>query len=78
MKFKELYYDQSYWEAESDISMFQNEIQRFKDINSRSRRAKYVKNERKKKEFKHFDHTPEFLTGILDYLNYYYEVDVLL
>lgn len=63
MKYKELSYDECHWESESDISIFQSEIQRFKDINSGSRRDKYVGNERNQKEFKPFDHTPEFLTG---------------
>ncbi|CAB79908.1 putative protein [Arabidopsis thaliana] len=65
VKYKELSYRNSYWESESDISDFQNEIQRFKDINSSSRRDKYVENERNREEFKQFDLTPEFLTGTL-------------
>lgn len=70
VKYKELSYEESYWESESLISKFQNEVQRFKDINSRSRRDKYVGYKRNQKEFKQFEHTPEFLTGILlDYLN---------
>jgi len=77
VKYKELSYRNSYWESESDISDFQNEIQRFKDINSSSRRDKYVENERNREEFKQFDLTPEFLTGILlDYLNNLYTVSV--
>ncbi|XP_019089022.1 PREDICTED: CHD3-type chromatin-remodeling factor CHR7 [Camelina sativa] len=65
VKFKELNYDETYWEAESDISAFQNEIQRFEDINSGTRRDKYIENERDQTEFKEFDHTPEFLKGTL-------------
>ncbi|XP_019087304.1 PREDICTED: CHD3-type chromatin-remodeling factor CHR7-like [Camelina sativa] len=65
VKFKGLNYDETYWEAESDISAFQNEIQKFEDINSGTRRDKYVENERDQTEFKDFDHTPEFLKGTL-------------
>ncbi|KAL0833750.1 hypothetical protein Bca101_085639 [Brassica carinata] len=65
VKFKELSYDECYWESESDISTFQNEIQRFKDINSGHRRDKYVDHERNYEDFKQFDHTPEFITGSL-------------
>ncbi|XP_013591527.1 PREDICTED: CHD3-type chromatin-remodeling factor PICKLE [Brassica oleracea var. oleracea] len=65
VKFKELSYDECYWESESDISTFQNEIQRFKDINSGHRRDKYVDHERNHEDFKQFDHTPEFITGSL-------------
>ncbi|EFH45565.1 hypothetical protein ARALYDRAFT_328538 [Arabidopsis lyrata subsp. lyrata] len=65
VKYKELSYEESYWESESLISKFQNEVQRFKDINSRSRRDKYVGYKRNQKEFKQFEHTPEFLTGTL-------------
>lgn len=67
MKYKELSYDECYWESESDISTFQNEIQRFKDINSRTRRGnKDVDHRRNPKDFQQFDHSPEFLKGILD------------
>ena len=71
MKFKELSYDECYWESESDISTFQNEIQRFKDINSGYRRDKYVGHERSHEDLKQFDHTPEFITGTKATLNYY-------
>ena len=65
MKYKELSYDECYWESESDISTFQNEIQRFKDINSRTRRGnKDVDHRRNPKDFQQFDHSPEFLKGI--------------
>ncbi|WZY68412.1 hypothetical protein YC2023_000652 [Brassica napus] len=66
VKFKELSYDECYWESESDISTFQNEIQRFKDINSGYRRDKYVGHERSHEDLKQFDHTPEFITGSLN------------
>ncbi|CAN8315046.1 unnamed protein product [Cochlearia groenlandica] len=65
VKYKELSYDECYWESESDISTFQNEIQRFKDINSRTRRGKDVDHRRNPRDFQQFDHTPEFLKGSL-------------
>ncbi|XP_023635622.1 CHD3-type chromatin-remodeling factor CHR7 isoform X1 [Capsella rubella] len=65
VKFKELSYDKTYWESESDISAFQNQIQRFKDINSATRRENIIENVGNQVEFKHFDHTPEFLNGSL-------------
>lgn len=64
MKYKELSYDECYWESASDISTFQNEIQRFKDVNSRTRRGKDVDHKRNPRDFQQFDHTPEFLKGI--------------
>ncbi|VYS53442.1 unnamed protein product [Arabidopsis thaliana] len=65
VKYKELSYDECYWESESDISTFQNEIQRFKDVNSRTRRSKDVDHKRNPRDFQQFDHTPEFLKGLL-------------
>ncbi|XP_010526237.1 PREDICTED: CHD3-type chromatin-remodeling factor PICKLE-like [Tarenaya hassleriana] len=65
VKYKELSYDECYWESESDISAFQNEIQRFNDINSRSRRVKEVEHKSNPKEFQQFDHSPVFLRGSL-------------
>ncbi|CAH2061075.1 unnamed protein product [Thlaspi arvense] len=65
VKYKELPYDECYWESEADISTFQNEIQRFKDINSRTRRGKDVDHRRNPKDFQQFDHSPEFLKGLL-------------
>ncbi|KAK1275276.1 CHD3-type chromatin-remodeling factor PICKLE [Acorus gramineus] len=103
IKWKELPYDESSWEAESDISAFQDQIERFKKIQSRARKpsiksknqdakesntsknqdakessksknqdskvssksknqdAKESKN--KLKEFQHYEHSPEFLSG---------------
>ncbi|KAF2540360.1 hypothetical protein F2Q68_00029082, partial [Brassica cretica] len=66
VKFKELSYDECYWESESDISTFLNEIQRFKDINSGCRTDKYVGHERSHEDLKQFDHTPEFITVLDD------------
>ncbi|KAK4277229.1 hypothetical protein QN277_015253 [Acacia crassicarpa] len=39
VKWKELLYDECYWESESDISAFQPEIERFTKFQSRSRRS---------------------------------------
>ena len=38
VKWKELPYDECYWEFESDISLFQQEIERFNKIQSRRRK----------------------------------------
>ncbi|PNY01390.1 CHD3-type chromatin-remodeling factor pickle-like protein [Trifolium pratense] len=43
VKWKELPYDESNWELESDISMFQAEIARFNLFQSRSRKISYSK-----------------------------------
>lgn len=84
VKWKELGYEYSSWEFESDISAFRPQIDRFKVIRSRRRKSslgkpknvnqdckdskqnsnsdsKELKN--KLKEFRHYDHTPEFLSG---------------
>ncbi|KAI4379873.1 hypothetical protein MLD38_006115 [Melastoma candidum] len=72
VKYKELSYDECYWEFESDISTFQSEIERFNSFQSRSRRASSSKQKsiiqdpadpKKQKEFQQYDRTPEFLTG---------------
>ncbi|KAL0739308.1 hypothetical protein Bca4012_015518 [Brassica carinata] len=66
VKFKGLSYGECYWESESDISTFQNEIQRFIDVNSGHRRGIYVDHERNHEGFKPInDLTPEFITGSL-------------
>ncbi|XP_052209681.1 CHD3-type chromatin-remodeling factor PICKLE-like [Diospyros lotus] len=73
VKWKELSYDECYWESESDISSFQQEIERFNKIQSRRRKLSSSKqksnsrdaidSKKKQKEFQHYDHTPDFLTG---------------
>ncbi|CAH2077310.1 unnamed protein product [Thlaspi arvense] len=65
VKYQKLGYDECYWEYESDISKFEKDIQRFKDINSRHRRGKYGDPESNRQGFQQFDQTPEFLTGSL-------------
>ncbi|KAJ9167671.1 hypothetical protein P3X46_019285 [Hevea brasiliensis] len=70
VKYKELSYDESYWEFESDISAFQPEIERFNRIQSRSRKLRKQKSslrdatdsKKKPKEFQPYENT-EFLTG---------------
>ncbi|XP_022981141.1 CHD3-type chromatin-remodeling factor PICKLE [Cucurbita maxima] len=71
VKYKELSYDECYWEFESDISAFQPEIDKFHKIQSRSRKS-YNKNKsihgdvevkKKQKEFQQYDCSPEFLSG---------------
>lgn len=71
MKFKGLSYGECYWESESDISTFQNEIRRFIDVNFGDRRGIYVDHERHHEGFKQIiSLAPEFITGILSgYLN---------
>ncbi|KAF9614280.1 hypothetical protein IFM89_017081 [Coptis chinensis] len=73
VKWKELSYDECYWEDESDISAFQPEIEKFNKIQSRMRKSStgkhksYIrdaKESRKKaKEFQHFEQSPDFLSG---------------
>ncbi|OVA08625.1 SNF2-related [Macleaya cordata] len=73
VKYKELGYEECYWEVESDISAFQPEIERFERINSRSRKSSSIKqkssirdareSKKKQKEFQHYEHSPDFLSG---------------
>nr|VDD40785.1 unnamed protein product [Brassica oleracea] len=66
VKFKGLSYAECYWESESDISTFQNELRRFIDINFGNRRGIYVDHERNHEGFKQITSlTPEFITGSL-------------
>ncbi|TYI72123.1 hypothetical protein E1A91_D07G037500v1 [Gossypium mustelinum] len=71
VKYKELSYDECYWEFESDISAFQPEIEKFNKIRSRSRKSARqksslrdaVESKKKSKEFQQYEQSPEFLTG---------------
>lgn len=72
VKWKELNYDECYWEFESDLSAFQPQIERFHKIQSRSRKLssskpkstlRDVNDSKKKKEFQQYEHSPEFLSG---------------
>ncbi|XP_047325059.1 CHD3-type chromatin-remodeling factor PICKLE-like [Impatiens glandulifera] len=68
VKWKELSYDECYWEFESDISSFQKEIDRFHDIKPRrqtKRKSNARDNEKGKKtnDFQPFEDNPEFLSG---------------
>uniref|UniRef100_A0A6N2N8A0 CHD3-type chromatin-remodeling factor PICKLE n=1 Tax=Salix viminalis TaxID=40686 RepID=A0A6N2N8A0_SALVM len=71
VKYKELPYDECYWEFESDVSAFQPEIEKFNKIQSRSHKPSKQKSslrdttdsKKKSKEFQQFDHSPEFLSG---------------
>uniref|UniRef100_A0A6N2KIW4 CHD3-type chromatin-remodeling factor PICKLE n=1 Tax=Salix viminalis TaxID=40686 RepID=A0A6N2KIW4_SALVM len=71
VKYKELPYDECYWEYESDVSAFQPEIERFNRIQSRSHKSSKQKSSRqdvtdskkKSKEFQQCEHSPEFLSG---------------
>ncbi|KAA8518154.1 hypothetical protein F0562_015628 [Nyssa sinensis] len=73
VKWKELSYDECYWEFESDISAFQPEIERFNKIQSRYRKLSSskqktnlrdaIESKKKQKEFQQCEHSPDFLSG---------------
>ncbi|KAL2346668.1 hypothetical protein Fmac_000668 [Flemingia macrophylla] len=73
VKWKELPYDECYWEFESDISAFQPEIERFNRFRSRSSKFSSIKQKntvkddtelkKQQKEFQHYERSPEFLSG---------------
>ncbi|XP_044463556.1 CHD3-type chromatin-remodeling factor PICKLE-like isoform X3 [Mangifera indica] len=73
VKYKELSYDECYWEFESDISAFQPEIEKFNKIQARSSQLSSNKQKntpqdgaestKKLKEFQQYEHSPEFLSG---------------
>jgi len=73
VKWKELPYDECHWELESDISLFQAEIERFNIFRSRSRKISYSKQNssvsddaeliKQQNEFQQYEHSPEFLSG---------------
>ncbi|KAK3033012.1 hypothetical protein RJ639_037141 [Escallonia herrerae] len=71
VKWKELPYDECYWEFESDISSFQPEIEKFNRIQSRSGKLAKQKSslrdptelKKKQKDFQQYEKSPEFLTG---------------
>lgn len=78
VKWKELSYDECYWEFESDVSSFQPEIEKFKRIRSRYLKLASSKKKRssrdaeelntKQKEFQQYEKSPEFLSGGMDTL----------
>lgn len=80
VKYKELSYDECYWEYESDISAFQPEIERFIKIQSRSHRSSCNKQKsspqdvtestKKPKEFQQYEHSPEFLSGGMSLISF--------
>ncbi|KAG8093796.1 hypothetical protein GUJ93_ZPchr0012g21180 [Zizania palustris] len=62
VKWKELTYDECTWENEADISVFQPQIERFNEI--QSRRKKYTdKNKSVNREIRQFKGSPDFLSG---------------
>ncbi|KAK9683495.1 hypothetical protein RND81_10G145300 [Saponaria officinalis] len=71
VKWKELPYDECYWEFEADISAFQPEIERFNFVQSRRHRPSKRKNilddavdsHKKIKEFHQYEQSPDFLSG---------------
>ncbi|CAI9759692.1 unnamed protein product [Fraxinus pennsylvanica] len=73
VKWKELPYEECYWELESDIASFEREIERFNKIRSRADKISMAKqknclhddteSKKKLKEFQHYDRSPDFLSG---------------
>ncbi|KAL5071495.1 hypothetical protein RYX36_022382 [Vicia faba] len=73
VKWKELPYDECHWELESDIFLFQAEIERFNIFQSRTRKISYSKQKsrasddaeliKQQKEFQQYEQSPEFLSG---------------
>ncbi|XP_016537603.2 CHD3-type chromatin-remodeling factor PICKLE-like isoform X3 [Capsicum annuum] len=72
VKWKELPYDECYWEFESDISSFQHEIERFRIVQSRHKKSsskqkgrpiETSESNKKAKEFQQYESSPEFLSG---------------
>ncbi|KAG0608643.1 hypothetical protein M758_8G121700 [Ceratodon purpureus] len=70
VKWKELGYDEATWEVKEDISTFQAEIDKYKEIMSRQSAKKRKgpaldqrDSKRRKKDFKPFKKTPKFLVG---------------
>ncbi|KAL8154275.1 hypothetical protein V2J09_012035 [Rumex salicifolius] len=71
VKWKDLPYDECYWEFESDIAAFQQQIERFKQIHfghsRQSLNAMTIDDDfteflKKHKEFKHYEQSPDFLS----------------
>ena len=62
VKWKELSYEECTWENESDISVFQPQIERYHEIMSR-RKKSTDKSKSANRQMRHVDGTPEFLSG---------------
>jgi chromodomain-helicase-DNA-binding protein 4 len=62
VKWKELSYEECTWENESDISVFQPQIERYSEILSR-RKKSTDKSKSAIREMRHVDGTPKFLSG---------------
>lgn len=74
VKWKELGYDEATWEVEEDVSAFQAEVDKFKEVMSRQalkkRKGSALDNKdlkRRRKDFKPFKKTPKFLVGGIHY-----------
>ncbi|XP_076940431.1 CHD3-type chromatin-remodeling factor PICKLE-like [Bidens hawaiensis] len=71
VKWVGLSYDECYWESESDIASFQQQIENFNRLRSRYRKLRKQKgnirdavdSKMKSKEFLQFEKSPEFLPG---------------
>ena len=62
MKWKELTYEECTWEHESDISVFQPQIERYNEILSRRKKSN-DKSKSASRDMRIADGTPKFLTG---------------
>ncbi|KAI3467977.1 hypothetical protein Pfo_024640 [Paulownia fortunei] len=73
VKWKELPYDECYWELKSNIASFHKEIEKFNGIQSRHDKVSAAKQrsnlrdamelKKKQKEFQQYESSPEFLSG---------------
>ena len=80
-----LNYDECYWESESDISSFQQQIENFNRLQSRYRKLRKQKSntrdatdsKKKLKDFQQFEKSPEFLPGGIQYLFWFGDSIVL-
>ncbi|XP_031482496.1 CHD3-type chromatin-remodeling factor PICKLE [Nymphaea colorata] len=73
VKWKDLPYDECYWEVESDICAFKLQLERFNSINDRKLKSSFAKSKsstrdgkdskRKQSSFKQYEESPKFLTG---------------
>lgn len=87
VKWKELGYDECYWEYESDISAFLSEIEKFHAIQSGAHRQSAAKQKsspkdftdykKKQKEFHHYEQSPDFLSGGIFISLYLYMLGVI-
>ncbi|KAL0291025.1 UNVERIFIED_CONTAM: CHD3-type chromatin-remodeling factor PICKLE [Sesamum angustifolium] len=72
IKWKELPYDECYWELESSVASFHKEIEKFNRIQSRHDKVSVkqksnlrdaMESKKKQKEFQQYESSPDFLSG---------------